>query len=219
MQLKPKCFHKFLIVLLFSCCALIVRAQHADSLTFNPNKIYYWGGFHFGPGSYLLNAGLDGGMLLKNKFVVAVKTGFNINILFDNVRHIEADENALMVGLKLSHKPYSNWILLSGISTVWIKDRGEIIGQTTGTLFGSGNVYGDNKTYAGLGVPIALKYIVTPTGFFAMDFSAAANINSYRNYFSLTFGLAFGRVRSGNAYPPIDSDPRMNLPRSKKFGY
>jgi hypothetical protein len=193
---QPKTYHKpLLILLLVFGCSRIARAQRTDSATYDAHKIYYWGGFHFGAGSYFINCGLD---------VVAVKTDINgnVSILAPPTPTLEADESDLMFGIKLTHHRFSNWILLSGISYIWMKDRGDVIGNNPG-LFG-GNVYGDAKTYHGAGVPVMLKYTVTPAPMFAMDFSAGMNINSYRNFFAITFGLAFGRVRGGDAHPARD---------------
>lgn len=206
--MKPNTCFKTVIILLLIFFALPGKAQHADSATYIPGKIYYWGGGHVGPGNYLFNAGLDAGVLLGDLIVVGAKADIsqNLRVFGPPIEQVEARESALLLGVKLTHHPYSNWILLSGISAVSFKDRGAVTSNTPG-YFG-GNNYADDVYYHGTGVPAIVKYTMAPANIFAMDLAAAVNINPHRTFFTLTFGIAFGRVRSGATKARLDGGSR-----------
>lgn len=220
MPLKPNPFQITFIALIFCCCTLSTRAQHADSVTYKPNKIYFWAGLHFGGGSFIINGGADAGLLFNNRFVIAARAdgNSNIHIFAPPSQTKEADEYAFMLGLKLTHRRYSNLYLLSGISAITQKDRGDYLYTQHG--FFSWDEYGDDKVYHSVGVPIQITYMLPPTSFFAMDFSGAVNVNPHRTFFSLTFGIKFGHVRSGAPKaPPGGTNERPMLPLSRpRFG-
>lgn len=202
-QLKP--YHKTLFILLLCCCAVGAKAQRADSATYFPNKTYYWAGFHLGGGTYAANIGTDAGVLLHNNVVIATKIEVNGNLgIWHTPEHLQANEYALLAGWKLTHRRYSNFILLTGLSAVRIEDRGDAIGYHNG-LF-AGPFYDDHKIYTGIGVPLVFKFTVVPASPVALDFSASANVNARRTFVALTFGVSLGKLRSGGRATPLNGD-------------
>src|SRR5476649_1587060 len=111
---KTTTFHTLILSLLFLLFASPGKAQHVTAADgYDANKLYYWSGLHVGGGTYLFNSGFDASLLLRNKFVFSLKAGggFNDSGLFDNSHeNIEADEYALLFGIKLTDRPYGNWI-------------------------------------------------------------------------------------------------------------
>lgn len=210
-----KTCHKTLLLFFLLLTVVSAKAQRADSATYLPNKTYYWAGFHLGGGTYMANIGADAGILLHNNLVIATKIEANGSLdIFHTPEHVEADEYAMLAGWKLTHRRYSNLILLSGISAVRIEDRGDPIGYQNG-LF-AGTIYGDHKIYTGVGIPVIMKFTVSPASPVALDFAAAANINGKRTFFALTFGVSLGKLRSGvRATPPSGAGPEP--PRRERF--
>src|SRR5476651_1301756 len=191
-QITP--YHKALLFFFPLFCTYAAKSQRADSVTYYRDSAYYWGGAHLGGGSYLVNLGLDAGILFDNKFIMALKVDWNLNIPEDEraIENYYGSEESFLFGLKLSHHRFSNWSALSGLSFIQIDGRGDVIGSNQ-----YGEYYGPDIHYNGIGLPLVLKYTLSPERHFAMDFSAAANINAQHSYFAITFGLAFGNVRSG----------------------
>jgi len=180
------------IVFLFILTLKLTQSHAQDSVTYSPGKIYYWGGGHIGAGSYALNLGLDAGMLIGNKIIVAYSDEHNDNIL-SHTDAREANAHSLMVGYKLTNQPRSNLSVLAGLSALKFTDRGE---QLPGPIID----FGPERIYRPIGVPVMLRYTLVPAPAFGMDFSASANFNSHRTIFQLTFGIALGHLR--------DSAPR-----------
>lgn len=196
---RPKKLH-----LVFSFCLVLFAgvncsAQKADSLTYLKGQQYFWVEGNLGGGTYLVTAGAEAGVLLNNQFILDAKVSGNVNVFSGNDNR-EADEYALMLGVKLTRKRYCNFFLLAGVSKVDLKTRG-------GALYISSSYYGydvraDDRTASQFGVPINLKMMLSPVNFMAFDFGASANINAKRSFFALTFGIAFGKIRSGQAAVP-----------------
>jgi hypothetical protein len=187
----PKTYYKLFPALFLLLCVCQAKAQTSDSTTYNPHQTYYWTGVHIGGGTYTINSGFDATVLLHNKFVIGIEASNNLNA-FNHAHNRNGANYSLLLGLKLTHMPHNNLMLLSGVSYI------EIV-KTTGIpeLYPALISYG--KTYSAVGVPIALKYLVTPVNFMAFDFSASANINSARTYVAFTFGVVFGKVRNSAA--------------------
>lgn len=204
-QLKP--CHKTLLLFLLLLTVVTAKAQRADSVTYSPNKTYYWAGFHFGGGTYTANAGADAGVLIHNNLVIAAKVEENSSLAIShNPEHMQADEYAMLAGWKLTHRRYSNLILLSGISAIRLEDRGDAYFYQNG--LSAGIMYGDHKIYTGVGVPVIMKFTVSPASPIAFDFAASANVNGKRTFVALTFGVSLGKLRNGvRATSPSGVEP------------
>ena len=109
-----------------------------------------------------------------------------------NITTYTTSETALLFGRKLTHQRFSNLFVFTGISAVSLDLRGNYTGRDT---YGD-DLYGPDIRFSGVGLPLILRYLLAPDDFFAMDFSAAVNVNAQQTFFSITFGMSFGQVRS-----------------------
>jgi len=208
-----KTSQKAFIFLLLVFCTYGAKAQRADSLTYYRDTTYGWGGYHLGFGSYFFTTGVDIGVLIHNDLVIATKFDYNTNPYFLNhsITHTGAFDASLLFGKKLTHEAYSNWTLLSGITASILFERGDLIGTEPDQFFGgTQNVYGEGKTYRSLGVPVAIKFTTVPSAGLGFDFTGNVNANQRGVFFSLTFGILFGELRTA---PPHPAKPKREPPK------
>jgi hypothetical protein len=193
-----KTYHKLFLLFSFALLTTYCKAQTKDSVTYNPDKVYYWVGGGAGPGTFTFTEELYATVLINNRLVVSGRYLYGSNLdVFTSHPHkgIEAEEETLLAGVKLSQTSRSSLMILSGISHVRVVDRGAVIGTNPKASFDQ-NIYAADEVYNGLGIPVCIKVLVAPVNFMAFDFSASANFNKQHNIFAVTLGVALGKIRS-----------------------
>lgn len=181
------------IVLLLGCFHP-AAAQKADSTFYKRGSIYYMAGGNVGVGSLTFYA--SGYITLaKNGYEVSAKVSYNDNLstLFDEQINKVSEMKAydLLVGKKLTHHPYSNITVSTGLSYVRVTRKERITYPSTGNY--GPDVYRQSNA---AGLPIEAKFLNTGLSrFVGFTITAGANLNVKSSFCYGAVGLQLGKMR------------------------
>ncbi|MBS7565909.1 hypothetical protein KHS38_15990 [Mucilaginibacter sp. Bleaf8] len=182
------------IIVLLLGCFYSASAQKADSAFYKRGSIYYMAGGNLGLGSLTFYA--SGYITLaKNGYEISAKVSYNDNLslLFNEKSNKVSELKAydLLVGKKLTHHPYSNITVSTGLSYVRITRPERITYPLTG-------YYGpdvDRQSYTA-GLPIEAKFVNTGLSrFVGLTITAGANLNLKNSFCYGALGLQLGKMR------------------------